>query len=807
MLAMHKKNILNYFIYFALYGVLPQTFLYSSSLQAREVTFNTGILESRGLSTELNRYFAESPRFLPGVHSVQVVVNEKNIGTAAVKFNEEGTLCIDRDFLDFAGLMPVSLKETEQCHNIRDDYPQAIVNALPGQNSVELYLPPEALNGLNGEVKNFQHGGTAGLLNYSLFSTRNEYDGSESNNYSQASLEGGFNVADWAVRSRYILTDDDGDKRAEGIYTYAEHVFLAQKMTMQVGEINATSDVLSGASITGIQIMPTSGLTNRSTGVSVSGIARTSQARVEVRQSGRLIFNTLVPAGPFTLEDVPIARNNVDLDVTVIESDGASSRFIVPASAVKAQQLARPQGLSASVGRVRNIDSDYDDPWVFNISDGWRILPRLNLRASSALAQDYQASGAQAEFLLTDSWSVSTSIAGSKEQFGDEDSGLKTELQTSSSLGSQISLSTSVAHYSGGYRELTDALDDDFQPYDNTWSTNLSWASEMAGTFSLGFNYNQASGDEEDSRYILASWGKTFKYASVSVNWQSAVGNNDDDQDDDMLYVNLSIPLGSSQTISSYMRNQGNRTSYGVQNSGLLSERTNYYISADRDSKSDDNSFNGNISSNLHYTQLGIGGGSNGSHQKNYNATLSGGIAMHKSGVTFTPYTIRDTFAIAKLNEQKAGVEISTPQGTVWTDKWGQAVIPGLNEWRNSRIEIDANKLPQSMTLANGTKFIAAAHASVNEVNFSVLNSRRVMLRVKKADGSALDKGLSIVDEKGNYIVTSVDDGHVFLNDADQIKALYAMDNNNARLCKIDYVLSDKRDEDAFYEEVNGECR
>lgn len=802
---MHKQRPLASGIRRALYCALP--LLFASSPQAREVTFDTGILQSRGLSADLNRYFAETPRFLPGVHSVRIVVNGKERGTAAVRFGEDGTLCIDSDFLDFAGLMPVPIKSGAQCHNISSDYPQAVINAVPGQETVELYLPPEALNGLNGDIKNFQHGGTAGLLNYSLFSTRNEYEGSQSNNYSQASLEGGFNVADWALRSRYIMTDDDGDKNAESVYTYAEHVFMAQKMTMQVGEINANSDVLSGLPITGVQLTPTSGLNNSGNGISVSGIARTSQARVEVRQNGRLIFNTLVPAGPFTLDDVPMVRSNVDLEVTVIESDGASNRFIVPASAVKAQQLSRPQGLSASVGRVRNIDSDYDDPWVMNISDGWRVLPRLNVLTSGAAAQDYQAVGTRAEVLLTDIWNVSATVAGSREQFGDENSGLKTELQNNLLLSDQISLSTSASHYSGGYRELADAMDDDFQPYDNSWSANLSWATGIAGSFSVGFNYNQASGDGEDSRYVLASWGKSFKYASVSVNWQSSVGNNDDSQDDDMLYVNLSIPLGGSQSISSYMRNQGNRTSYGVQNSGSLSPHTNYYISADRDNESNENSFNGNVTSNLHYTQLGIGGGSSGNHQRNYNATLSGGVAMHKSGVTFTPYSIRDTFAIAKLNEQKAGVEITTPQGTVWTDKWGQAVIPALNEWRNSRIEIDANKLPQSMTLANGTKYVAAAHASVSEVSFKVLNSRRVMLRVKRADGSALAKGLSIVDGKGNYVVTSVDDGHVFLNDADQLDALYAMDNNNNRICKIAYTLNEKRDEEAFYEEVNGECR
>lgn len=803
-----KKSRLALCVRAIICGTLPLMLLNSTSLHAREVTFDTGILESRGLSADLNHYFAKAPRFLPGTHSVQVKVNGKDRGTAAVRFDEQGVLCVDNDFLEFAGIMPVPLKSSETCHDIRSDYAQAVVNSLPNQDAVELYLPQEAINSLTADVKNFQHGGTAGLLNYSLFSTRNEYGDSDNSRYSQASLEAGFNAMDWSLRSRYILTDDDGDKNADSIYTYAEHVFVPQRLTMQVGEINAMSQVLSGVPITGIQLMPTRGLQKEGTGVTVSGIARSPQARVEIRQSGQLIFSTLVPAGPFRLDDVPMVRNNVDLDVTVVETDGSSSRFNVPAASVRAQKLARPQGLTVSAGQVRSIESDYDDPLVVNVSDGWRIFPWMNVLASGAAAEKYQAVGSRAEFMITDNWGVSTSAAVSQSNYGDSKDGLKTELQSDLSLGQNVGLSASATHFSGGYRELAEAMDDDFEPSDNSYSGNINFSSKVAGAFSAGFNYNQSSGDTPDSRYLLLSWGKTFKYASVTVNWQTAVGNNDDDdQDDDMLYVNLSIPLGGAQSLSSYMRKQGDSTSYGVANSGAIGDNTNYYISADRDDDTQENSFNGNITSNLHYTQLGLGGGSSGDNQRNYNATLSGGIAMHKEGVTFSPYTIRNTFAIAKLSEPKSGVEITTPQGTVWTDHWGQAVVPGLTEWRNSRLEVDANKLPQSMTLANGTKYVAAAHASVSEVTFKVLNSRRVMLRVKHPDGTPLAKGLSIIDDKGNYVVTSVDDGHVFLTDADQLKALYAMDDNNKQLCQIDFTLSEKRDEDAFYEEVNGICR
>lgn len=166
--------------------------------------------------------------------------------------------------------MPI--KANENCHDIRSDYAQSVINALPNQEAVELYLPQEALNSLSADVKNFQHGGTAGMLNYSLFSTKSQYSGnnSSSNRYSQASLEAGFNTMDWTLRSRYILTDDNGIRNAESIYTYAEHVFVPQRLTMQVGQIIAMSDVLSGVPITGVQFMPTSGLQKDSSGVSVS---------------------------------------------------------------------------------------------------------------------------------------------------------------------------------------------------------------------------------------------------------------------------------------------------------------------------------------------------------------------------------------------------------------------------------------------------------------------------------------------------------------------------------------------------------
>ncbi|MEX9249516.1 fimbria/pilus outer membrane usher protein, partial [Salmonella enterica] len=196
-----------------------------------------------------------------------------------------------------------------------------------------------------------------------------------------------------------------------------------------------------------------------------------------------------------------------------------------------------------------------------------------------------------------------------------------------------------------------------------------------------------------------------------------------------------------------------------------------------------------------------------GDNYRNYNATFSGGIAAHEHGITFSPYTIKNTFAIARLSEPESGIEIATPQGRIWTDHWGQAVIPGLTEWRKSRVEVNANTLPKSMELANGIKNITVAHSAFRVLDFNVLNTRRVMLAVKRPDGSWLPKGTSIVDEKNNYLVSAVDSGRVFITDVADNPALYAADDNMNRLCRINYTLQKIQDKEAFYETAKGVCQ
>jgi len=98
-------------------------FLPSSALYASDLDFNTDILASRGISTNLAHYFSDAQRYLPGQHAVQVKINGVEKGSLAIRVGEEGQLCIDDDFTRAAGLLPLNISEKEKCHNLLKDYP------------------------------------------------------------------------------------------------------------------------------------------------------------------------------------------------------------------------------------------------------------------------------------------------------------------------------------------------------------------------------------------------------------------------------------------------------------------------------------------------------------------------------------------------------------------------------------------------------------------------------------------------------------------------------------------------------------
>ncbi|WBM68768.1 fimbrial biogenesis usher protein [Buttiauxella sp. WJP83] len=792
-----------------------------SSAAETPLEFDSSILKNRGLDPSLSQYFASSPKFTPGVKMVNVVVNGDNKGKVSATFGQDGQLCANVHFLQGASLVvPKEVAtlsdddKTNTCFDYTKAFPGTVITPVPAKEELDLVVPQEAIDTTSegDQAKNYSTGGTAGILNYSAFATQNSSEGINTDN-KQLSLEEGLNIHDWLFRSRQTVTENDGERTSDNLYAYAQHTIVDSKKIFQVGQINTGGSVFAGTSISGVQIMPEEALTPEGTsGVTVSGIAHSAQARVEIRQAGRMVYSTLVPLGPFTLNDVPVIRNNAELDVTVVETDGSKNHFVIPADAVNSHQLRSPSGLSAAVGRYRSNGDGENEPMLATLSDGWRVKPWLNVGAGVMTAQGYDSAALVLDALPFNNMLLSATFKTSMDHEHDM-KGRSTTLSASYAMSGQLSTDVSMTRYSSGYRELEDSLDDDFEQYAGQYSAGLHLSLANYGSLSLRYSKNQATDGNEGSQYVNAAWGNTFGDVNLNVSWQRSVNQNNDNHDSehkyeddgDTLFVNLSMPLGGHR-VSAYSHTMHHATSAGVQTSGNISQDTSYSLSAERDMDDRENSFSGSINSNLHYTRLGLSAGTDGPNGRNYGVAVSGGVVAHQHGVTFSPWSVKDTFAIIDAGKDLAGTRINTPSGDVWADHWGQAVVPSVNPYHKLRVELDAKSLPENVDVENGFSELATGRGAVGHVQFNSLHVHRAMLNVQMADHSVLKKGSTVVDGAGNYAATVVDNGLLFMEDISAKPELFLVNENNVHVCQISYTVSPEAEKQT-YEKINGVCK
>lgn len=772
----------------------------ANNTESAPVEVDQETMKSLGVDPEISRYFSQEAKFLPGRHSVSLRLNGEDAGSVVASFDDSGNLCFDKSFMEQAGVK-VPSDYHQGCYDFVKANPDAIITLAPVQERIELVVRQELLAQQSRSIGDFNSGGSAGLLNYSLLSSRNEYVGGRSD-YSQLMLSGGFNVSDWLFRTHQLVSRTNGTVNSENSQNYLQHTFINAKTTMKAGEVSLNNRLLEGSNIYGVELVPESALAREDTPVQVTGIANTPQARVEIRQQGIVVFSTLVAVGPFTLTDIPLRNYTSDLNVTVIETDGSQRTFVVPSS-IYNRSPGAPAGYAISFGRVSD---DYSKtPWVASISGGKRLNTANVANVGTIISDGYQAVGVSLDSGIL----PQTMLSAQVNQAWDGQNarqGQKYQLQASFAAKMGFSLSASVTKNSEHYRELSQALnDDELSANKYEYSLGASWGAPVLGAFSTSIYETQPYGGGGRSRYATLNWGKTFKTFSVTTSWQRQLsGGSENTDNEDIVYINISVPLGQHQ-LNAYSRQKKDASRYGLSTTGRLTEDTTYSLGTERDSRDSENSFSAGTYSNLHYTQLSLNAGMNGSQSRNYSGSLQGGVSVHSGGVTLSPLTIRDTFAIAQLDKPVAGVKLDTPQGPVWTDFRGQAVIPSVNAWQASRVELRTETLPKNMDIGNGTRVLKQARGAVGKVQFGTLTQRRVLMTAKMPDGKPLPKGVAITDAAGNYLTTSVDDGVLFLNDVANDQRFTAQLESGS--CTLALSLPDEAPKDTFYETVSGICK
>jgi outer membrane usher protein FimD/PapC len=796
---------------------------------SEEASFDLGMLKSRGLDPKVAEFFSRAPRFSEGRRRVSLQVNGSPRGNVEALFDAEGALCFDRALLEQANLRVPDAQyrlggeETSPdnaCYDFVAAYPQTAVELRPSREEVALLVSSDAQRPLSEDLGIYQGGGTAGLFNYEVLGQNNQFSGGKSSYYG-ANTELGFNAGDWMVRSRQSYSMQNDVNTFQSLYTYAQKTFVPLKSTLQAGQINIGNSVFSGAAITGVQLIPEAALQGRGLGgVTVEGIAQT-QARVEVRQVGALIHTSLVPAGPFSLQNVQLLNGRTDLDVRVIEADGSERSFTIPAASLSQASFTEP-GYSVAAGKVRTFDaSDMQSPMVVTGTGGWLLNASNQVSTGLMLSDnDYRAAAWTLDSNLTPSTTIN--LQNTVSNAGQEGkSGTKASVSVTTRLTEKLNAGINVTRQTQGYRELLDTTRDQTHDYTDgliqqQYGFSMGWNNDLLGSLSAGYSTGTAF-DGQNSRHLNASWVKTFEHATVSLNVErtTSAGRNraqDDffsgrqnlNNDGNSMYLTVSVPLGGKRSARAYANQRNGNTRFGTTYDDNSNDFAGYRLSAERNVERKQQDFSGNVNLKPRVAQVNLGYARNGTDSTSYSGQIRGGVVVHENGVTLSPYALTDTFGVAKVGDV-AGVKLTTPSGPVWTDGGGNAVIPQLNAYQNTRVEIDTKTLPRNVDIQNGFKAVSAGRGSVHTLDFPVVKSRRALLRVTDAEGHAMGKGLSVLDANGSFVTAVVDDGKVFLTNGQLSEAL-SIHVGEGKSCALNFSLPEQPELEVYFETANATC-
>lgn len=778
----------------------------SLALVPRESVTET-ILKARGIDPALLTLLDNQSRFPAGPALVDISVNGEFRGAFNVVFNQNGGLCFTPELLNQLGLrLPKSNPLTDgDC----DDWAQhdpAISIRFDTQNLSASIVVPEAALQPQYKAITGESGGVGALLNYNYFSSLNRHDGTI-NRYSFLTLEDGFNVANWMVRSWQQFSQQGGKLSSDMNSLYAERTFERWQKRFQIGQIGVSNTLFELGDIDGIQIIPDEGFQQDSeTQGVVEGIANTPQARVEVRQYGMLVYNTLVPAGPFRLDRIPLKNLNGDLDITVLETNGQQQQFTVPANRMVGVNPRGRQGLSLATGRLRAIGGGRSGaPLLLTMNQNWRPLGRLRAQSGLLLSDKYQSVALSVGQQMSQGLQLAAQITAANDRYRRARSA-RLSLSADYQLTDALSIAGSVSKSTPSFASLNQASmrGRDYDDKDNTqYTLSASWATPLLGTFSLS-HAESTSFDRAlpTTRYNMVSWGTNIKKMLLTVSFSHSTGLYKSNK---QLSINASFPLGQ-QYVNSYYRSSRRRSQSGTEISGPVNPDVGYNLSTERDLKQHNQSVQGGLSANLHYTNLSASAGHSGNHSSNYSVSGSGGIAMIGKNVLFSTISVGQTFGMIAMNERLANVAISTPGGTTWTDWRGLALAPQLPAWRPANLDLNTETLPKKSDVNNGHYTITLARGSVKRINYTVLTSRRVLLDLTLSDGTPVPRGSKVMDERGEMLTIAIDNGLIYLNNSPEAATLLIDVAGRDKRCSFTYRLEEQPEDGGPYQKISGVC-
>jgi outer membrane usher protein len=777
------------------------------------VRFNTAFIQGTDQPADLNS-FLEGNSVVPGTYRVDIYVNRTLSGRRDLNFVANpatGTVdaCLTLDMLQQFGMDIATFSGSEarpgSCFDLAANVEFAHVEYQPGSLRLNISIPQAMMSRSNrGYVapELWDEGLSAVFVNYSFSGARRTRGNLTQDQY-YLGLRNGVNLGAWRLRNESSLAyGNDQPYRFRSNRTFVQRDISSLRSQLTLGETYTDSQVFDSVRFQGAVLASDDGMlpdSERIYAPVIRGIAETN-ATVEVRQNGFMLYSGNVSPGPFEISDIYPSGSNGDLEITVIEADG---RKRVSVQTYASLPIMVPKGAlrySLAAGRYDSYIDDGQAPNFASATFIYGLTERLTAAGGGQVAEDYQAGNIGAGVntgLGAVSLDVTQSVSRQREQ---THSGQSLRVRYANTLDL-----TSTTLAVAGYRYSTDqyrTLDDHVQELQvrsvttsgrakDRFEINLTQAlPEQSASLSLTGSEQRYWDVTGKTRQLYLSWNAAWRSLSygVSIERNQTYERGGQRLSDNRVALTLSLPLGDSPGASRAFFNGVRDSSgdYDMQaglNGQVLDDRNSFYsVQAAHDNRSGSAGF-GKLATTTPYGRFDAGYGQ-GSDYRAFNLGASGSVVAHAGGVNFGQ-PLGETFALVQVKDV-AGARLAS-SGNVETGSNGYAIVPYAQPYRANWVSLDTRQLGADIELENAVTQVVPRRGAVPLVSFNASTGRRVQFELLQADGSGLPLGAVVEDTQGKLlaavdptshalVLSEHDSGELIVKWADrQCKAMYEL--------------------------------
>ncbi|QXW47414.1 fimbria/pilus outer membrane usher protein [Pseudomonas amygdali] len=749
------------------------------------VKFNTAFIQGSDQPPDLQE-FLRTHSVLPGTYRVDIYVNRKLSGRRDITFSKNrvsGLIepCLSLEMLQSFGLdlsrLPSDEGAAQGCFDLPARVEFARVDYQPGALRLAISVPQAVMSrGARGYVSPelWDQGETAGFINYNVNGSRRRNKGLETDQY-YLGMRNGLNLGAWRLRNESSLVGgSDRPWRYRSNRTFAQRDITFLKSQFTVGETFSDSQVFDSVRFKGAALASDDGMlsdSERAYAPVIRGIAETN-ATVEVRQNGFLLYSGSVSPGPFEIADIYPSGSNGDLSVSVIEADGRIRTFTQAYASLPIMVPSGSLRYSLAVGQVDSNDDVQASPDFASTALIYGLSERITGFGGLQLAEDYQAANIGAG-INTGLGAVSLDITRSVSQVAQQSrSGQSLRVRYANTLDvTDTTLAVAGYRYSTeAYRTLSQHVSDT-DPQRHALSAGLARDRlELSVTQIVSSHAASLSLTASEQRYWNLP-GKTRQlYLSYNAAWQTVnyslsiernedFGRNGEASTDNRVALSVTLPLGSSPGSSrlSFNAVRDSTGEYNAQtglNGQVLGDRDTFYsVQAGHDSSS------GSFGAGKISTTTGFGrfeaGYSQGQGYDAFSLSAAGSLVAHPGGVNLGQ-ALGETFALVQVPDV-SGARLKSFSNVETADN-GYAVLPYAQAYRTNWVSLDTRQLGADVDLENAITQLVPRRGAIPVVRFKAIVGRRVQFELVRADGSKVPLGASVEDEQGRALAV-VDPG------------------------------------------------